>query len=113
MSDRIVISEFMDAPAVERLRARFDVDYRPKLVDDAADILDELRLPGLAGSAGEADLDAPAHPLLAHLAYDPCDIDTLASRAGLPVHEVSAALIELELGGAVASLAGGLWQRIS
>ncbi len=36
MSDRIVISEFMDAPAVERLRARFDVDYRPKLVDDLA-----------------------------------------------------------------------------
>jgi len=26
----------MDAPAVETLRARFDVDYRPKLVDDAA-----------------------------------------------------------------------------
>src|ERR1700675_1367112 len=36
MASRIVISEFMDAPAVERLRARFDVDYRPKLVDDAA-----------------------------------------------------------------------------
>ena len=33
---RIVISEFMDAPAVEKLRARFDVDYRPKLVDDPA-----------------------------------------------------------------------------
>ncbi|APV51044.1 3-phosphoglycerate dehydrogenase [Betaproteobacteria bacterium GR16-43] len=36
MSDRIVISEFMDTPAVEKLRARFDVDYRPSLVDDAA-----------------------------------------------------------------------------
>jgi (S)-sulfolactate dehydrogenase len=36
MKPRIVISEFMDAPAVEMLRARFDVDYRPKLVDDAA-----------------------------------------------------------------------------
>jgi (S)-sulfolactate dehydrogenase len=35
MAARIVISEFMDAPAVETLRARFDVDYRPKLVDDA------------------------------------------------------------------------------
>jgi len=40
MASRIVISEFMDAPAVERLRARFDVDYRPKLVDDPA-ALDE------------------------------------------------------------------------
>ena len=36
MSSRIVISEFMDAPAVERLAARFEVDYRPRLVDDAA-----------------------------------------------------------------------------
>ncbi len=35
MRARIVISEFMDAPAVERLAARFEVDYRPKLVDDA------------------------------------------------------------------------------
>jgi (S)-sulfolactate dehydrogenase len=33
---RIVISEFMDAPAVEELRARFEVDYRPALVDDSA-----------------------------------------------------------------------------
>jgi (S)-sulfolactate dehydrogenase len=36
MTSRIVISEFMDAPAVARLAARFEVDYRPKLVDDAA-----------------------------------------------------------------------------
>ena len=36
MTSRIVISEFMDAPAVERLKARFEVDYRPKLVDDPA-----------------------------------------------------------------------------
>jgi (S)-sulfolactate dehydrogenase len=34
MAERIVITEFMDAPAVDRLRARFDVDYRPKLVDE-------------------------------------------------------------------------------
>jgi (S)-sulfolactate dehydrogenase len=36
MAARIVISEFMDAPAVEALRGRFEVDYRPKLVDDAS-----------------------------------------------------------------------------
>jgi (S)-sulfolactate dehydrogenase len=36
MKKRIVISEFMDAPAVERLRSAFDVDYRPTLVDDGA-----------------------------------------------------------------------------
>ncbi len=42
MPSRIVISEFMDAPAVETLRARFDVDYRPKLVDDAAALEEAL-----------------------------------------------------------------------
>jgi (S)-sulfolactate dehydrogenase len=35
---RVVISEFMDAPAVEQLAARYEVDYRPKLVDDAASL---------------------------------------------------------------------------
>lgn len=84
-----------------------------KLVDDAADILDELRLPLPAGGAGGADLDASTHPLLAHMGYDPCDIDTLAGRSGLPVHEVSAALVQLALEGVVADLPGGLWQRIS
>ena len=33
---RILISEFMDGPAVDSLRAAFDVDYRPKLVDEPA-----------------------------------------------------------------------------
>jgi (S)-sulfolactate dehydrogenase len=36
MTARIVVSEFMDAPAVDALRKRFEVDYRPKLVDDPA-----------------------------------------------------------------------------
>ena len=84
-----------------------------KLVDDAADILGELRLPVPAGGPSGTVPSVSNHPLLAHMAFDPCDIDTLAGRAGLPVHEVSAALIELEMESAVASLPGGLWQRIS
>jgi (S)-sulfolactate dehydrogenase len=43
---RIVISEFMDAPAVARLAAQFEVDYRPTLVDDGA---------ALAAALGTAD----------------------------------------------------------
>ena len=35
MATRIVISEFMDGPAVEFLHGRFEVDYRPRLVDEA------------------------------------------------------------------------------
>ena len=38
MRARIVISEFMDAPAVERLRERFDLDYRPALVDQPEEL---------------------------------------------------------------------------
>src|SRR5258708_39354159 len=38
MAAGIVISEFMDAPAVEALKRRFDVDYRPKLVDDPGEL---------------------------------------------------------------------------
>lgn len=46
MKKKIVITEFMDAPAVERLAARFEVDYRPSLVDDA---------PALEAAVAEAD----------------------------------------------------------
>ena len=41
----ILISEFMDGPAVDRLRAAHEVTYDPRLVDDPA------RLLALAGSA--------------------------------------------------------------
>jgi (S)-sulfolactate dehydrogenase len=44
MSQRIVISEFMDAPAVEWLAGRFDVDYQPRLVEDEAAL--QAALPG-------------------------------------------------------------------
>ena len=84
-----------------------------KLVDDAADILGELRLPVPASGPVSAEFSAFTHALLAHMAYDPCDIDTLAGRAGLPVHEISATLLQLELQGVVAGLPGGLWQRIT
>lgn len=84
-----------------------------KLVDDASDILTELNLPLPAGGPASRTRAASNHPLLAHLGFDPSEVDTLAGRAGLPVHEVSAALVELELAGSVASLPGGLWQRIS
>jgi (S)-sulfolactate dehydrogenase len=46
MTSRILISEFMDPPAVQVLSQRFDVDYRPKLVDDA---------PALATAVATAD----------------------------------------------------------
>jgi len=82
-----------------------------KLVESAQDVLQELNITGLA--AAPAAAMAPAAGLLAHLAYDPCDIDTLCARSGLTAHAVSAMLLQLELDGMVASLPGGLYQRTS
>ena len=39
---KIVITEFMDAPSVEALKARYTVVYEPTLVDDAARLLREV-----------------------------------------------------------------------
>ena len=39
----VLISEFMDAPAVDALRQRFDVRYAPDLVDARDALLDAAR----------------------------------------------------------------------
>jgi (S)-sulfolactate dehydrogenase len=46
MRGRIVISEFMDQPAVDRLAIRHEVDYRPRLVEDEKALA--AALPGAA-----------------------------------------------------------------
>ncbi|MBA2689613.1 MAG: DNA-protecting protein DprA [Burkholderiales bacterium] len=83
-----------------------------KLVDCAADILDELHLPSPPGSRSKADPVAADDPLLTALGFDPVAIDTLAERVKLPTAEVAARLLTLELDGKLSSLPGGLYQRI-
>lgn len=84
-----------------------------KLVESAADVLDELA-PAAAkavddrGAAG----DEAQGRLLAALGHEVCDLDTLAARAGLTPAEVSSMLLALELDGKVASLPGGRVQRL-
>jgi DNA processing protein len=83
-----------------------------KLVDSTADLFDELQLPS------PPRIDAHARPerthiLLQHLGHDPCDVNTLCERSGLTAANVSAMLFELELDGAVASLPGGRYQRVT
>ncbi len=51
--------------------------------------------------------------LLAHMGYDPVDIDALCERAGLPVEHVVTELLRLELAGLVDTLPGGRYQRLS
>jgi DNA processing protein len=82
-----------------------------KLVESAQDLMQELGIKGFAAPAAAAD---PAvGGLLAHLGYDPCDIDTLCARSGLTAAAVSAMLLQLELDGKVAGLPGGPYQRTS
>jgi DNA processing protein len=81
-----------------------------KLVESAADILEELGrvLPASPISAPTKAGDA----LLETLAGGPLAPDQLASRLGLTVEDVSVKLLAAELDGTVAKLPGGLYQRL-
>lgn len=80
-----------------------------KLVECAQDILEEL---GFAVNNTKSGATSE-HPLLVYLGYDSTDIETLSQRSGLTIAELSAILLQLELDGAVATLPGGLYQRIA
>ena len=93
-----------------------------KLVESAADILNELtgfmRIePAGAPSGPAADPEAGAAPthdsaVLTQMGFEPVDIDSLCTRAGLPAERVAAELLRLELDGRIAALPGGLYQRL-
>ena len=89
-----------------------------KLVESAADVLEELRMP-----AGRASTSAHAArsgdivsrlppPFLEALGFDPFDQDTLAARTGLKAAEVAALITQLEIEGVIEALPGGRFQRI-
>ena len=81
-----------------------------KLVESAADILDEL--------AWQQRLAPPvlpetrSDPVLDALDGAPTTLDTLAQRTGLTLDALSAKLLALELDGRIASLPGGRYQKI-
>ncbi|HUO44163.1 MAG TPA: DNA-processing protein DprA [Burkholderiales bacterium] len=87
-----------------------------KLVDDANDILEELRLPTAAAppaAEGIASSSGPqAEKLLEQLGFDPCSLDTLCARSGLAADAATALLLELELQNRVQMLPGGFYQRV-
>jgi len=86
-----------------------------KLVESARDVLEELHWPAEAPSAhapADPRTDARARHLLDTLGEEPCDRDTLAARSGFNAAEISVLLTQLELDGAVATLPGGMIQRI-
>lgn len=83
-----------------------------KLAETAADILEELRLPGLVQqSPGASDLEE-TDPLLSHLGFDPCDFETLTARMGLEPSSVAELLTQWEIEGRIEALPGGRYQRL-
>lgn len=82
-----------------------------KLVECVQDILDEIGYRVISTEA--AKMSGDLHPLFLHLEFDPVDVETLAQRSGLTIAELSAILLQLELDGQIATLPGGLYQRIS
>jgi DNA processing protein len=92
-----------------------------KLVEMAADIIEELQAGAGRGPATSASAaantaapsggDEASDPLLRALGHDPATLDALQARTGWPTAELNARLLELELLGQVARLPGGLFQR--
>jgi DNA processing protein len=87
-----------------------------KLVESAADILEELQGGrqaelAVAPGADEVPADAPSDALLEALGHDPVTLDALSARTGWSAADLNVRLLELELEGQVARLPGGLFQR--
>ena len=94
-----------------------------KLVETAADILDEIAphslhspRPSATQAANTCKNFAPTplsdDPVLAALGGDPVTVDELVKRCGLTADGLLAMLFELELAGHVAALPGGRFQRL-
>lgn len=84
-----------------------------KLVESAQDVLEELGWSQPATRIDAAADAADTHPLLAHVGFDPVDIDALQQRSGLAIDALNTALTDLELAGLVERLPGGRWQRLA
>jgi len=89
-----------------------------KLVESAEDVLSELggvpEAPALAQRPAQAGMPKQAEVpfLLDQMGFDPIDIDSLCARIGRSAQQVTAELLRLELEGRIASLPGGLYQRV-
>ena len=89
-----------------------------KLVESAEDVLEELlplsQISGSVPTSALAEATETPHEqqaLLEAMGFDPVSLDALMARCGWAAAELNAALLELELDGHVARLAGQLFQR--
>lgn len=133
MRHKILITEFMDTPAVETLRARFDVDYQPEYVHQRVMLLEAVRaVPALIvrnlTQVNREVLDAaPSLKVVGRLGVGLDNIDTaLCRERGVTVYPASGAnalsVAEYVIGTAMAMLRGayqasaptaaGKWQKV-
>ncbi len=86
-----------------------------KLVDDLRDIIDEIGIENITHKNPKSYLAAETsteHKLLDLMGFEPTSLEALVHLSDLTVSEVSSILMLLELEGKIASLNGGLYQRI-
>lgn len=88
-----------------------------KLVESAQDVLEELKSASrsgpapVAGPAPDDAKDPTDGGVLAAMGFDPVSLDALVARTGIDAAQLQVRLLEHELDGRVARLAGGLFQR--
>lgn len=85
-----------------------------KLAESAEDVLSELQAIRPApprSRRSPPDAGGQSHPLLEHMGFDPVDVDALFLRSKIPVDQITAQLLQLELEGRITALPGGLYQR--
>ncbi|MBY0341410.1 MAG: DNA-processing protein DprA [Rhodocyclaceae bacterium] len=88
-----------------------------KLVESAADILEELKWEGVVRPPSPIDTEttpptAEELKVINALGDAPCDLETLAARCGLTPDALLAMLLSMELDGRIASLPGGRYQKL-
>lgn len=95
-----------------------------KLVESAADVLGELRIPlqaqllapprraAPAPATGGRKMDKEYEMLLDALGFEPASVDVLVERTGLPSESIASMLLILELDGRVAPHSGGRYCRL-
>lgn len=83
-----------------------------KLVETAADILEELGIPTaiVPSPATKTESD---NPLIVALGHAPCSLDDLVARSNLAADAILAELLMLELSGQVAALPGNRYQKLN